>query len=162
MTNAIFSYGSNMNLKDLRAWLSDRDYNPDGIISHEKALLKDYVYIWNYYSQSRKCGAANIEYKPDIDVYIWGVLIYIEDSLIKGIDRKEGHPDFYHREFVTVQDSNEKPVKAITYIANHEKCKQNTVYPSEEYKNLIVEAAKEHRFPSDYIKRCLETIETRL
>ena len=55
-----FGYGSNLDYEDWTKWCNDRDENPSGLKEIGPAWLDGYQLIFDYYSSSRGCGAANL------------------------------------------------------------------------------------------------------
>jgi len=56
-----FAYGSNMKINDLDDDLRSRAKGAQCIVETSAAELPGWRLIWNYHSQSRGCGAANVE-----------------------------------------------------------------------------------------------------
>ncbi|HTY25241.1 MAG TPA: gamma-glutamylcyclotransferase family protein [Desulfomonilaceae bacterium] len=150
----VFAYGSNMNRSDLRAWLEADGFDSSLIIEATPATLDGYDFVWNFYSTSRGGGAANLE--PKEKSTIWGMLIEFDEALLKAFDRKEGHPFFYSRgdERISVRRAdNGKTVFAWLYIARPNKGNRRDIWPSRDYKKIVLNAATFWGFPEDYIEK---------
>jgi gamma-glutamylcyclotransferase (GGCT)/AIG2-like uncharacterized protein YtfP len=153
-TDFVFFYGSGMNRSDLRSWLEGGGYDSSLVLNAEPARLEGYDFVWNYYSRGRAGGAANLERKDGSTT--WGVLIEFEDSLLKAFDRKEGHPTFYSRgeNRVPVQRASDgKTIFAWLYLAAPNKRGRRDVWPTRNYKKIILDAAQFWGFPEDYIEK---------
>ncbi len=92
-TYHIFVYGSSMNHSELMNWLDENGYDESQIVDAAPSKLEGYDFVWNYFSPSRGGGTVNLEAKPSSHVY--GLLLEIEDGLLKAFDSKEGHPKYY-------------------------------------------------------------------
>jgi gamma-glutamylcyclotransferase (GGCT)/AIG2-like uncharacterized protein YtfP len=150
----VFVYGSSMKHPDLLAWLEANGYDSSLIVDAKPAKLRGYDYVWNYYSPSRDGGAVNLEPKRDSSVR--GLLIECEDSLLKAFDEKEGHPSYYVRGDKRVRVERVEDgatVFAWLYLAKPNKGKKRDIWPTEAYKEIIVEGASFWSFPEHYIER---------
>ena len=149
-----FAYGSNMNRSDLRSWLESNGYDSSLIVNALPATLQDFDFVWNYYSQKRAGGAANLEHKEN--ALVWGLLIEFDESLLKAFDRKEGHPYFYSRgeqRMPVLRMDDGKEVFAWIYFARPNKGGRRDVWPTRDYKRIILEAADFWKFPEDCVRR---------
>ncbi len=153
-TDFTFAYGSNMNSSDLRSWLERNGYDSSLIVALWPAELHGHDYVWNYYSRSRGGGAANLE--PKERSVARGVLIEFHENLLKAFDRKEGHPAFYSRgdrriNVTRLEDGQEIP--AWIYFAAPNKQDRRDIWPTREYKNIILEAATKMCFPDEHLEK---------
>lgn len=153
----IFAYGSNMNRSDLRSWLEGGGADSSLILEATPATLENYDFVWNYYATSRGGGTANIE--PKEKGIVWGILLEIDQSLLKAFDRKEGHPFFYSRgtDRVPVRrvDSG-TTVPAWVYIARANKGDRRDLWPTRDYRKILFDAAVFWGFPDEYIQKIKE------
>jgi len=150
----VFAYGSNMNRSDLRSWLEAGGYDSSLVVEATPAVLHGYDFVWNFYSQGRYGGAANLE--PKENSTIVGVLIEFDESLLKAFDRKEGHPYFYSRgeSRVSVERLTDgKTIPAWLYIARSNKGNRRDIWPTREYKRIVMEAAMFWKFPEEYLEK---------
>jgi gamma-glutamylcyclotransferase (GGCT)/AIG2-like uncharacterized protein YtfP len=150
----IFAYDSNMNRSDLRSWLEAGGYDSSLVVAMSPAKLDGYDFVWNFYSQGRGGGEANLEHKEGSTIR--GILIEIDEDLLKAFDRKEGHPFFYSRgqsrvPVTRIEDGN--TILAWVYIAKGNKGERRDVRPTREYKKLVLEAALFWDFPEDYVDK---------
>ncbi len=153
-TDFTFAYGSNMNRSDLRSWLEAGGYDSSLIVDAVPATLAGYDFVWNFYSSGRAGGTANLE--PKEGSTIWGVLIEFDEDLLKAFDRKEGHPYFYSRGASKVpvkRGSDGKTVMAWLYLAKPNKGSRRDVWPTREYKKIVLDAAEFWNLPEEYVER---------
>ncbi|MGB6066785.1 MAG: gamma-glutamylcyclotransferase family protein [Desulfomonilaceae bacterium] len=153
-TDFTFAYGSNMNRSDLRSWLEANGYDSSLVVDASPATLEGYDFVWDYYSQFRSGGVANLERKDNSTV--WGVLIEFELSLLKAFDRKEGHPYFYSRGENRVpirRVRDEKIISAWLYLSKPNRGGRRDVWPTRQYKKIVLDAALFWKFPEDYISK---------
>ncbi len=153
-TDFTFAYGSNMNRSDLRSWLEANGYDSSLVLDASPATLKGYDFVWNYYSQKRSGGTANLERKENSTV--WGLLIEFEAPLLNAFDRKEGHPYFYSRgdKRVAVHRKRDgETVSAWLYLAKPNKGGRKDVWPTRQYKKIVLDAAIFWELPADYIAK---------
>jgi hypothetical protein len=153
-TDFTFAYGSNMNRSELRSWLEAAGYDSSLIVSARPAVLEGYDFVWNFFSEGSRCGTANLEKRPGGTV--WGVLIEFDVTLLKAFDRKEGHPYFYARgetrmDVRRVEDG--KLVGAWVYRAKPNRGGRVDVFPSREYKKIVLDAAISWGFPEESVDR---------
>ena len=148
-----FAYGSNMDVDDLRSWFVSKGYEDAHIERCLPATLPGYRIIWNYYSKTRRGGAANIEHVADASS-LPGLALLMNGAGLAAIDRKEGHPHSYSRGSapITVQLTDGTPVDAWVYIAVPTKCRPSTVLPTPAYLDIMVKAAERAGLPAEHIE----------
>lgn len=153
----VFAYGSNMNQNDLRKWLEGKGYAADGIKCVERAVLPGYKLIWNFYSYSRKGGAANVE--PAEGQELPGVALLVDAQTLKALDKKEGHPNVYTRgdQMLGAKLLSGKHVKTWVYCVPPGCCRTAPVWPQRKYLHLLIEAAEEFRLPEWHISALRDT-----
>ena len=99
-------------------------------------------------------GVANLIAAEGADVY--GVLYEITAAELETLDRTEGvHVEFYVRVKVAVAAADGERVEAWTYVSERRSTGRK---PSERYLGLLLEGAREHALPQDYVRR-LEAFE---
>lgn len=153
-TDFIFAYGSNMNRSELRSWLEANGYDSSLIEDASPASLDGYDFVWNYYSQGRRGGTANLEHKDGSTM--WGVLIEFDESLLKAFDRNEGHPYFYSRGEKRVNVRRQKDGETVTawlYLAKPNKGGRRDIRPTREYKKTVLDAALFWQLPDDHVEK---------
>lgn len=153
-TDFIFAYGANMNRSDLRSWLESDGYDSSLVVDATPGTLEGYDFVWNFYSPGKDGGTANLEPKEHSTIY--GVLIEIDESLLKAFDRKEGHPYFYARgetRTLVRRVSDGGSVSAWLYLAKGNRGDRRDLWPSREYRKTVLDAAIFWKFPDDYIQK---------
>jgi len=131
-----FAYGSNMKTERMSKRVPSAN-----AVGRAKILNKRLV--CNKKSKYGS-GKANLTDSPG-DV-VWGVLYEITDADLRKLDRFEGD---YRRVAVEVLNEQEHPIVVQTYVSG--KLTTEPI-PYDWYKALIVEGAREHRLPEDYLK----------
>ena len=98
---------------------------------------------------SRINGKANIS--ENNDSMVWGVLLDLTESEVEKMDDSEGTESghYFRKTVEVITDSG--IVKAITYVAHDDKLIPNTA-PLEWYLNHVLDGAKYHNLPEDYIE----------
>lgn len=146
-----FAYGSNMDSDDFDRWCARNSCEAPKFLNTKPATLKDYKLDFNYYSTSRKSGAANIMPEPSQSVY--GLVSEISDADMAIISKKEGFPAYYEKINVTVETLVGATMhNVITFKAARAREKSSFQPPSRYYLDLILANARKHGFPSHYIK----------
>ncbi|HYR96267.1 MAG TPA: gamma-glutamylcyclotransferase [Candidatus Binatus sp.] len=99
-------------------------------------------------------GVANVE--PDEAAHVWGAAYLLEREDCDRLDRSEGvHVGIYHRIAVDVTFDDGEVVQAFTYRSSW---KTPGRKPSPRYLGLILDGAREHELPGEYV-RFLESLE---
>ena len=151
-TDFMFAYGAGMNYSDLRSWLESNGFNSALVLNRQPALLEGYEVVWNYYSRRLAGGMVNIRPKEGSSVY--GVLIEFEEPLLKAMDRREGHPYFYGRgkDRIPVKGlADGKMVPAWVYMAQANKGGRTDVWPTRDYRRIVLEGASIEKLPEEYL-----------
>ena len=132
-----FGYGSNLDKDDWTAWCKERGKDPSGLKELGPAWLDEYQLVFDYYSSSRKCGAANLVRVASGMAATPGALFEIDEYTLELLDRKEGVkiPGCYQRKTVTVFTADGESHEAVTYIHISE----DSIHygPSIHYESLI-------------------------
>ena len=143
----VFAYGSNMDLDDYEAWCQKRKQPPGQILDLRPARLDDTKLSWNYHSEARGGGAANITMARERSVY--GLALRVSADALRAFDRKEGHPHRYTRGSKACRlrlfDGGE--LDAWVYQVLPEFCLDRFVAPTQSYLRLIIQAAERYGFP---------------
>ena len=137
-----FAYGSNMSSAQMAARKAEiRDSRP--------ATLSGYRLVFNKLSDSGKTVYANIEPRPG--AVTWGVLYRCSPQTLERLDEWEGvKGGHYRRAPVAVQPRGGASQEAVTYIAG-ERFITKPRKPSAGYLARILDGAREHDLPIDYI-----------
>lgn len=153
-TYFVFAYGSKMHHQDLLQWLEANGYDSSMVVDATPAVLDGYDFVWNYYSPTRHGGAVNLA--PAENSRIWGLLIEFHDPLLQAFDKREGHPHVYSRGTKRVpvtRAEDGKKVFAWLYLARPNRDGRRDIWPTEKYKQTVIQAARFWGFPSDYVDR---------
>lgn len=152
----VFAYGSNMDLDDLKGWLSTSNLPPGRIVQAQAAKLVGYRLVWNYFSKGRAGGAANIE--PD-SCDLPGVALRVDEALLRAIDVKEGFPNRYDRVLTRAVLGSGRSIRAWAYVVLSEHRANHAVPPTRHYKSLLVRGAIRFNLPMSHISE-LEKLST--
>ena len=148
----VFAYGSNLNLSDLRRWLTANQYNPAGILALHPAILRHYQLVWDYQSPVRQGGAANVT--PSPDAWVYGGLLQIDQATLHALDQKEGHPKRYSRgsqEQLCELTETKKGIKAWVYEVQAEYKQSSFTPPRQHYRDLVATGAAELGLPESWV-----------
>jgi len=137
-----FAYGSNLNHKQMNCRCQDNKFI-------KKVYLDNYKFVYDGYSNEWKGAVANI--LKSADSIVWGGLYKISKSDLDNLDKYEGFPNSYNRKKLEVKDSQGNNYKAITYFRTGEKIG----IPSNKYKKIIIDGAKDCNLPDNYVKKNL-------
>lgn len=153
----VFAYGSNMHLEDLEGWFVRSAEPWARPLRAVPASLAGFRLVWNFHSDSRAGGAANVERAHGHMLHGLGLLV--SEPVFQGIDKKEGYPLVYGRELVSIALSGGEAVDAWVYAVQPDRTRESFVPPTKHYRNLLIVGAKAHRLPAFYIDE-LESIQT--
>lgn len=150
-----FAYGSNMDKADLDEWCRYRGYPLVRCSSVSPAKLSGYRLAFNYLSETRQGGAANIMGSEGEHVY--GLLLGIEDGDLDTIrskehyspDRSKRHYDEIHVDVETFDGRKTKDV--LTYQVVRERQTPDHQPPTRAYLKLLIGNAERYGFPRHYI-----------
>ena len=145
MSHIVFAYGSNM----CSGRFCDYGVHPEGV--GWVALLTGYRLLFNKPSTDGS-GKANLEQCEGSQV--WGVLYSIPDAELAVLDEGEVG---YHRVRLPVATPEGPQHEAWVYLASR-LSNDAGLHPYTWYKRFLVEGAREHALPPDYIA-ALESIE---
>jgi hypothetical protein len=139
MSEKVFAYGSNMCSGRFRAY---------GVFPESDAraaLLSEYRLRFNKRSQKDDSGKANVE--PHAGGQVWGVLYTIPDPDLARLDAGEGG---YHRATLPVRTIDGDVTDAWVYLASKPH-NDPTLRPYTWYSRFLVEGAREHSIPAEYV-----------
>jgi gamma-glutamylcyclotransferase (GGCT)/AIG2-like uncharacterized protein YtfP len=135
-----FAYGSNMARRLMAETCADhRVLGP--------ARLDGYRLAFTRRSIKTGTGVANVVADPSAAV--WGALYEISEDCAAQLDRKEGHPWAYARTGVSVHLNGGTREAAFTYVVSEPE--DDDIPPSEPYLESIIEGARDHSLPTDYV-----------
>ncbi len=89
---------------------------------------------------------------PDPSGEVWGVAYLCNSQAMKELDRYEGvATGHYQRLPVEVATRSGEPIQAVAYVAGAAFVVEGA-RPSDEYLRLILDGARHHGLPEDYIR----------
>lgn len=146
-----FAYGSNMDPEQMAL-------RCPGSRLVGTARLPGYRLAFSRYSSKRNGGVADVV--PDPDHEVWGVVWDLSEENLAILDGFEGYDPggtcAYSRTRIEVE-SEQGTLEAEIYFATRQ---PNPPPPSRAYMQHLIEGAKAHGLPDDYL-RMLESIECR-
>ncbi len=139
-----FAFGSNLNAEDLKKWCIDNGAKIPNLLNPQIKRLENYKIGFTRKSKKRGGGVADIiESKED---YCYGIVFDVTEDDLNIIDKKEvvrsDHKGAYERLYFS--DS------LVTYVANKQ---GNFFQPSDKYLTVIIEGAKNHGLPKEWIEK---------
>jgi hypothetical protein len=140
MSQQVFAFGSNMCSGRFRAY----GVSPEG--AGHAAVLPGHRLLFNKKSTDDKSGKANVA--PHVGSDVWGVVYTIPDGDLEKLDKGEGG---YSRVRLTVRLRDNTNTDAWVYIAK-KATDDLELRPYIWYKRFLVEGAREHSIPEDYIE----------
>ena len=110
------------------------------------AKLEGYKLVFDGFFKKRDGAVANItELAGSI---VWGGLFEISEANLAALDCYEGYPSAYNRKKISVFLEGSEVVDVVVYYRTGQKLGS----PSREYKELILQGARNCGLPDDYIK----------
>ena len=147
-----FGYGSNMLLKKLRSRCPSVDVI--GVCRTKGYTLKFHKVS---HAISKKNRIRDISGKGDMvpseseTDEVYGVLFSIDKSEESSLDKAEGYPKYgYDKKPIDVITIKGEKYRPVMYFANDIDPKKK---PYHWYKEQVVQGAREHGLPEDYIKK---------
>lgn len=134
-----FAYGSNLDERQIK------DRCPSSKLI-DKFSLKDYKLDFTIFSQKRLCGCADVIKNPGTEV--WGLVYELTQQDLDRLDNFEAHPHKYKRFTTNVINEIGEKMQVETYEVVEKSVE--TIRPSKEYHNILVEAGKKYNFPDLY------------
>jgi len=155
--HAVFAYGSNLDLPDLERWLKTCGMGHVCPAAVEVAVLPDWELVWDYRSDARRGGAANV--KPAPGGQVWGAVLTVDDALLQALDQKEGHPGRYRRRLASAEAVSAPGVcvDAWVYVVTPPFLSREPVWPTRAYLDVVVRGARTLGLPAAYVAGLSET-----
>ena len=155
----VFAFGSNLDLRDFVAWCRrERGMTPQ-IERRSWAWLRDYRFSWDYYSPVRRGGAANIN--PAAGHSVAGVVFKVDTATLAALDAKEGHPQRYLRQKVTVEcmDEPREMREVWTYRVTPTYRTERPVKPTKAYIDIVLKGIAEQGLPAQWRAEVVSSVE---
>ena len=111
-----FGYGSNLDYADWTKWCNKMGFEPSGLKEIGPAWIDGYNLTFDYFSETRNGGAANLNRLASGMAATPGALYEIDKETLRALDQKEGHPTYYKRFEQIVYTSDGRSHHAYTYI----------------------------------------------
>lgn len=112
--------------------------------------LSDYQLVFTTHLQQRNRGGADVV--PATGEEVWGLLYAISDTELAAMDANKFYPEIYDRIPVTIQLREGAGYNTVanvwTYVMQDKQ--KSYAQPTEEYVNLLLDAAKANEFPFSY------------
>lgn len=134
-----FAFGSNLSRIQMKGRCPQSEYLCTG-------TLQDYEFVYDGYSDARKGAVGNVLRSPGRRVL--GAIYEVTQDDISKLD---GYEVNYSRSELSVIDEGGKEVLAYVYHRDA----LETGRPSDSYRSIIVDSARELEFPHDYISEYL-------
>lgn len=134
-----FAYGIFMNHEHIRERCQTSRFL-------KRAYLPDHQFIFDGYPELlRKKSLANIIDRKDY--IVWGGLFEISEDDLKMLDSSDIYKKTYQKKTVSVIDDDGNLHEAIVYFREQ----RQLCPPSKEYRNMIIQGAKDCDLPENYI-----------
>jgi gamma-glutamylcyclotransferase len=146
-----FAYGSNMCTGRLRARVSSA--RPVFI-----AQLLRHTLRFHKRSEKDRSAKADAEYTGRETDVVWGVIFEIDAVQKQRLDEVEGLGQGYEQKSISLKDCTGQTYEASMYFAS-QTYKDADLRPYSWYLRFVVEGAKQHGLPPEYI-RLLERVES--
>ncbi len=142
MEKYYFAYGSNMNLRQMQ----DRCPNASFLA---KAKLKGYKVVYDGYSHYRDGAVANIV--ESLNDFVYGAVFFIDEKDERTLDSYEGYPKSYQKKEFDVEGEDGIIYHVFVYLREPQKIGE----PSEDYRKIVRQGAKDIGLPEEYINKYL-------
>ncbi len=117
MTDCYFAFGSNMDKEQMKK----RKAN---FTEMQKGVIKDWKLVFNKINHNKEgAGYANII--PNTGSIVEGIIYKVDKDTITILDSYEGVPNHYKQNTMSVENTQNKLINCIVYIANSSKIKNN-------------------------------------
>lgn len=136
------AYGSNMNHQQMKK-------RCPGARFLRRVYVESYKFVYDGQSNSRNSPVANIVSAKGGRV--WGGLFEINEDNLAALDRYEDYPNSYDRSELDAKDDQNNLYKAWAYYRTG----KNIGEPSEEYRGIVIEGARNCGLPEEYVQSFL-------
>jgi gamma-glutamylcyclotransferase len=135
-----FAYASNMSRAQMKSRAGE-------IFEERVAKLENYELVFN---KKARGGSATANIRPAPGQAVEGVLYKINEAAFRVLDRFEGAPQHYRRIEVNVTSGNGQKIAAQAFIATKV---DKGLRPAAHYLKTILDGAREHGLPEDYLQK---------
>ncbi len=141
MSKLYIAYGSNLNLRQMASRCPTATIYGTGVLDNWELLFRGQPHNAHAtIERSKECH---------VPVLVWEV----QDKDEKRLDRYEGYPVYYYKDYIPVYVDGKGKVEAMVYIMDRS---QKPGYPSDSYVQTIRRGYKDCRFSMDYLDAVLE------
>lgn len=145
-----FAYGSNMCTARLR-----------GRVPSAGALfvasLSGHKLKFHKLSRRDRSAKADAEHTGDAADTVWGVVFGLEEHEKPNLDAAEGLNSGYEEKEIIMKDGRGQEHEAVMYFAS-EPFKRSDLRPYSWYLRFVIEGARQHGLPPDYIALLEKTV----
>lgn len=142
--NFVFNYGSNMDPAQMR------ERCPGSDLSWFVAQAEGWSLCFPRFSKRRRGGVGSL--RPNPKETVWGVVFSVSDRDLIRLDRFEGAPDAYKRDWLQVKDLTGHYQSVWCYFANRDSVKEHHP-PTDEYIQLYIRGALYFDLPAQYVQQ---------
>lgn len=155
VTVRVFAYGSNLHVEELARWMAVNGFAPLALERVLLGSLPDHRLVWDYPSQSRPGGAANVE--PCEGEEVPGAVLEVDEPALDALDAKEGYPERYGRAELVVRLADGGETTAWVYRVTRAWRQPHPVWPSELYLATVLEGGRRLGLPDAYLRALAAT-----
>ena len=112
----------------------------------KRTYLENFRFVYDGNSQKRRGSVANIIKLSGNKV--WGGLFEISVDNLATLDYYEGYPTSYNRAELDIKDDTGNSITAVVYFHTNKDLGE----PSEQYRKVILQGARDCGLPEEYIK----------
>jgi len=144
-----------MHVPEVPKAFKERGIPESNLLESVGAVAPGLSQVWNYFSEGRKAGAANVKRAPGGSLE--GVALRLTAQGLAGLDRKEGYRrsdpalSSYNRRLRKIQLANGAVVDAWIYKAMPKKAKRKAQKPLRSYVDVMVQGAESHSLSDGYV-----------
>ncbi|MFP3882156.1 MAG: gamma-glutamylcyclotransferase family protein [Actinomycetota bacterium] len=143
-----FAYGSNLCRSRMRERVPGATFG---------SVTRLPMHTLRFHKRSKdESGKADAYFTGDSADEVWGVIVEVPDDERNALDRAEGLGQGYTERDVTVYDLSGEAHQVTAYIAD-ESAIDPSLRPYDWYKMLVVEGARAHGLPEQYIEDLAKT-----
>jgi len=117
----------------------------------KRVYLRGYRLVYDGDGRGQEEIVANIVATGCAKDIVWGGLYEISDRDLERLDDYEEYPSSYQRKEIEVEDEEGNAFRALCYLREGRKEEK----PSWEYREVVIEGARDCGLPEDYIEDVL-------
>ncbi len=140
-----FAYGSNLNLEDLKKWCEKRNEDIPKLENPKITKLENFAIGFTRNSNERGGGVADLIFSKEN--FCYGIIFDATKYDFKILDKKEGVKEDKTGAYERLELEND----VITYKVRVKDA--DFIQPSDEYLNIIIDGARNHKLPNGWIEK---------